>query len=65
VIRLEVVLKSKWGSGIDDSQCERVLKRELMETIAARVEVDDLEITRVQFLGPKPKRRGGSDSQKD
>jgi hypothetical protein len=53
VIRVEVVLKNRWGSYQNDTASERALKREIVEIVTERAEADDLEIVRIQFLGPK------------
>lgn len=57
MIRLEVVLKDSWGRHMAGSASERVLKREIVETITERVEADSLEIVRIQFLPAPPKKK--------
>lgn len=57
MIRVEIVLKNHWGSSIAGSAIERRLKSEIVEAVMERAKLDDLEISRVQFLAPAPKRR--------
>lgn len=58
MIRLEVVLKNNWGSPLPpNGAIARNLKRELTQAVIDRATGDDLEIVRVQFMGPKPKPR--------
>jgi len=59
VIRVEIVLKqSRWnGSEPISKPRERAIKRAILETVGERAEADDLEVVRIQFLAPAPKRR--------
>lgn len=56
MIRLEVVLKDKWGDPLKNGAIERRIKSELLESVRCRAELDDLEIVRVQFLAAPTKR---------
>lgn len=51
MIRLEVVIKDKWGN--PSTSLEREGKRRILEALSLLADNQSADVVRIQFLGPK------------